>query len=214
MKTICLATLVSALVLVSLPADAAPPEPVVGEPQVHDASGDASRGPAGPLELVAAENVPGADLVSAGLTVPDSRSYVVQTTTSGPSDAAFRTAVRGTFHPPSDTIRDCEVIWFLPVGGHAYANVFCHRLDGTRWFAQTLRGGPVHAATTEAGSRLAAEFSSNGGQLGWLAQDPSVDALGAVSCGSEPGGCDEAADVYDRASSTATVDVTGGRRTR
>lgn len=211
MRTFVIRPLIIALVVAApAVASAGPGAPPAGEPQVFDVAGDAARTPAGPLGVPTPENVPGADLVSAGLTVPDSKTYVVQTTTSGATDARFLTAVQGTFHPEGFTsIRDCRIYWFLPVGGRAYANIFCNRHDGSHYFFQTLRGGHVHASQVPSGHRLVAAFSSNDGQLGMLYKDTSVDSLSALSCGSEPGGCDEASDIYDRAASTASVDVTG-----
>lgn len=212
MRTVLLRPVVVALVAAT-PAivSAQPAPPPTGDPQVLDIAGDAARTPAGPLGVVTPDNVPGADLVSAGVSVPDSKTYVVQTTTSGPSDARFLTAVQGVFHPDGFTgVRDCQVYWFLPVGDRAYANVFCNRLDGSRYFVQRLRGGHVHAAQMPSGHRLVAAFPSNDGQLGLMNQDTSIDSLGALACGSEPGGCDELADLYDRATSTASVDVAGG----
>lgn len=211
MRTVLLRPLVVALV-VATPglAGAGPGAPPAGEPQVFDAAGDAARTPAGPLGVVTPDNVPGADLVSAGLTVPDAKSYVVQTTTSGATDARILTAVQGVFHPQGlSGVRDCQAYWFLPVGGRAYVNVFCNRHDGSRYFVQTLRGGHVHSDQVPSGYRLVAAFASNDGQLGLLNQDTTVESLGALSCGSERGGCDEAADVYDRATSAASVDVVG-----
>lgn len=212
MHTVLLRPLVVALVLATpAVASAGRAAPSAGEPQVSDAAGDAARTPAGPLGVVTADNVPGADLVSAGLTVPDAKTYVVQTTTSGPTDGRFLTAVQGTFHPQGmASVRDCQIYWFLPVGGRAYANVFCNRHDGSRYFVQKLRGGHVHSAQVQSGSRLVSAFPSNDGQLGLLNQDTTIESLGALSCGAEAGGCDEAVDLYDRATSTASVDVAGG----
>lgn len=208
---ILLRPLVVAVALLSpAVANAGPGAPPAGEPQVSDTAGDAARTPAGPLGVVTPSSVPGADLVSAGLTVPDGKTYVVQTTTSGPTDARFRTAVTAIFHPQGMAgVRDCDVYWFLPVGERSYANIFCDRHDGSRYFVQRLRGGVVHAQAVPSGYRLVSAFSSSDGQLGLLNQDTSVDSLGALSCGSEAGGCNEAADVYDRATSTASVELTG-----